>query len=195
MTELIFYGATQLYSQTTFLKNWILCLFVLWVICWNRFQNRFKLFRFFSEVQKKDSQTQIFRPRKDSGVHLTQTFSLYVSWSWGQLRRCGLLRLSWLPPFLRRLIFPARRNFTRIISKSTSYGTSYFYLWIRDTNRQILSCESCFTSISCTFLCHPILSPFATLHCKYGAHLPTSLLRFCASWEQRLASPHFISRI
>lgn len=163
MTKLIFYGATQFYSQTTFLKNWILCLFILWVICWNRFQNRFKLFRFFSEVQKKNSQTQIFRTRKDIRVHLMQTFSLYVSRSWGQLRWCGLLRLSWLPPFLRWLIFPARRNFTCIISKSTSYGASYFYLWIRNANSQVLSCKRYWTSISSIFLGHPIVSPFARL--------------------------------
>lgn len=43
MTKLIFYGTTQFYSQTTFPKNWILCLFILWIICWNRFQNRFGL--------------------------------------------------------------------------------------------------------------------------------------------------------
>lgn len=122
MTELIFYGATQRYSQTTFLKNWILCLFVLWVICWNRFQNRFKLLRFFSEVQKKDSQTQIFRPRKDPGVHRTQTFSLYVSWSWGQLRRCGLLRLSWLPPFFKTTDFPSKKEFH-------TYNFKEHFLW------------------------------------------------------------------
>lgn len=73
LTKLIFYRATPFYSQTTFPKNWILCLFILWIICWNRFQNRFRLFRFFSELQKKNSETQNFTPGKDIRGHLIQT--------------------------------------------------------------------------------------------------------------------------
>lgn len=195
VTKLIFYGATRFYGQTTFLKNWILCLFILWVICWNRFQTGLSYLDFSTNCRRKTHRLRFFRTRKDIRVHLIQTFSLYVSRNWGQLRWRGLLRLSWLPPFWRWLLFPARRNFTRIISKNTSYGTSYFHLWIRDTNSQVLSCKSYLTSISYIFLCHPILSPFASLHCKYVAHLPISPLRFSAPWEQRLAFPHFISRI
>lgn len=67
MTKLIFYGTTQFYSQTTFPKNWILCLFILWIICWNRFRNRFRLFRFFSELQKKNRLT-VLETRKDRRV-------------------------------------------------------------------------------------------------------------------------------
>lgn len=171
MTKLIFYRTTQFYSQTTFPKNWILCLFILWIICWNRFQNRFRLFRFCSELKKKNLQTQGFRTRRDIRV-ISNFLISYLTKLRSTEEKGTCLNFVGLASALFKDApgFPSKKkSHAYIISKNISYWTSYFHLGIVDTNSQVLSCYPILNTIFYMFLCHPILPLYyaTPLHCKY----------------------------